>query len=342
VIHTPSSRLASRRIGRSVLVSLAAFAAYGTIGGCNAILDNKPGHLDDNTTAIAPAQPASSQGGTTDDGPDAPVGNTPPSEVPSPVPPPPTVQCAPNQQMCHGVCVDISDPLYGCGDPSCSPCRVAHGTAMCVARTCAVKACDTGFADCNKTAADGCEADLSLGATCGRCDTACRTPTPMCAPLGTTFGCTSGCSAAAPLLCGTDCVSPLTSTNHCGGCATPCADVAQATVSCLAGKCAFTCKASYHACAGKCVVDTDPTACGAACTACPVPPNASATCQANACGLQCKAGYGNCNGQAGDGCEASLTSDPDNCGACGNRCDGGTCENSRCLAKPPPPSDAGG
>jgi hypothetical protein len=282
--------------------------------GCNAILDNKPGTLDPAAlTASDPTHPLD-DGGKTD----------------------PANPCAPGNHLCSGSCVASSDPTHGCGDPSCEPCGAPHASAVCQSNGCAIAACDNGYADCNDDPRDGCEVDLSKATSCGSCNAICPAGTPVCSPSGATFECATGCTAAAPLLCGSECVAPLTSVNHCGGCNAKCTDVANAQVACEAGECKFTCKPSYHACTGTCVVDTDPTACGPRCTACDAPTNATATCQANACGVQCRVGFADCNDNVKDGCEANLATDPLNCGACGKSCNGGTCVAGVCT-----PADAG-
>jgi len=321
---------------RSTLARSIALAVG--IAGCNAILDNKPGTLDPSTpTDVTPTQPDDSG-----DLPEVPRrGDQPPSDS-GPVDPsdgggsPP---CPAGQRLCHGACVGVTDPTYGCGAPSCEPCKTAHGTPTCQANKCVVQACDKGYADCNQNPEDGCETDLSKAASCGACNAVCPASAPVCTPSGNSFQCTTGCTPEAPLLCGNECVSPLTSVNHCGGCNAKCADVEHAEVACVAGACAFTCKPSYHACAGRCVVNTDPAACGPTCAVCPIPPNAAATCQADACAFKCNVGFGNCNQDPMDGCESSFATDPLNCGGCGKSCNGGTCTNGVCT--PPPNQDAG-
>lgn len=64
-----------------------------------------------------------------------------------------------------------------------------------------------------------------------------------------------------------------------------------------------------------------------------VAPNATGgTCSEGLCmGLTCDPGFGNCNGDWVDGCEHPLVDD-DNCGECGNSCDGGANASGTCNA----------
>lgn len=314
----------------------AAFVAL-VVSACNAILDNKPGVLV--TTEETPTEPApgTGPGEPPDTGPSELVPNDAAvvdaeEEASSPVDG--GARCPPGTKSCHGLCVSMEDPRYGCRTPACTPCPSDHSTASCENGACAVATCDHGFADCNAVATDGCEVSLSLATSCGACGAICPPTTPMCAPTGATFTCTTGCPPTAPLRCGNECVDPMTSVTHCGSCAVACPDVPNATTACSAGVCTHTCKAGYHACAGgTCAVDTDPAACGAACTVCPAPPHAVALCTAGACAFQCAAGYADCNLVAADGCEAQLSGDPANCGVCGRACAaGGTCTNGVCVA----------
>ena len=291
------------------------------VAGCNAILDNNRGHLDatQSPTTLEPNEPATST--------DTDAGSSTSSED----------GCAATQKRCNGACVSKDDPSYGCSAASCTACSTTNATPACGATgSCSVKACDPGYADCNGKAEDGCEVDLTLAASCGACGTTCDATKPVCAPSAKSFACSTGCTADAPLLCGTSCVSPLTSANHCGGCDTKCPTVVGGTETCQTGVCTLTCKTGYHACgATTCAADTDATACGPTCAVCPVPANGTAVCSANACGLaSCTAGYGDCNMNAADGCEVNFANDPLHCGDCMTSCHGGACLNKVCQRAP--------
>jgi len=295
--------------------SISAGALALALLGCNAILDNRLADaLVSDEAGTLPAQGA-------EQGPGA--GETPSSSG-----------CPAGQQACFGTCVSMTDPLYGCGDPSCGPCSSAHGTMACQGRQCIVSACDPGYADCNAKGADGCEVDLSRAGTCGSCNAGCGAAAPLCAPSGPSFQCTSGCAPGAPLACGGECVDPLSSVNDCGGCNIKCAGVANANTTCNAGVCASACKAQFHACAGTCVARTDPASCGAACTRCPVLAGGSATCVNDTCGTKCHGQSTLCGGKCvGD---SAFASDPLNCGVCGKSCAGGACVKGVCAAPAPP------
>ena len=73
---------------------------------------------------------------------------------------------------CKGACVDTATDPKNCGGCG-TVCNIAHGTAGCAASGCTIVACDQPYADCDKTAADGCEADLTSAANCGKCGVVC-------------------------------------------------------------------------------------------------------------------------------------------------------------------------
>jgi hypothetical protein len=330
-------------MNRLVTASVVAIVLLG----CNAILKNEPGTLanEEETTTNNPTNPpassssgdTSSSGGTT-----TPPGTSPiTGDAGQPTTPPDGGQCATGQMLCNNACVSITDPLYGCGNPACTPCSLDHAASACQGRTCVVATCDTGFSDCDKNPANGCEVDLSKATSCGACNAVCPATAPVCAPSAGGFACTTGCPATAPLLCGAECVDPQTSENHCGGCNIACPMVANGTSECASGQCTFTCGAGFNRCGTECKVATDPAACGPTCAVCPTPTNATPLCSNNACTYQCNAGFADCNTNPADGCEAVLATDAANCGVCGNVCPvGSTCQGGACT-QPPPPEDAG-
>jgi hypothetical protein len=237
--------------------------------------------------------------------------------------------CGAGESCCDDACVDTrADPANcgGCGvaceAPSAngcegSECRCGAGAACGPGGTCVGGACicDEGLGDCTGGPADGCETDLtSDSAHCGACDAAC--------PAGI------DCDAGS---CG------CTDDADCG-----------ANGDCVAGVCG--CQDGFADCAGGiadgCEVDSssDEANCGACGTAC----NGAETCSfgecrcgaGDACGPSsscvgitcvCDAGRGDCAGGRADGCEADVSADDANCGACGNACVGDeTCVDSVC------------
>jgi hypothetical protein len=100
---------------------------------------------------------------------------------------------------------------------------------------------------------------------------------------------------------------------------------------CSSGVCVTPgCIAGYADCSGAPAPDcetnitTSAVNCGACGRVCPNEPNASALCMGGTCGLSpCATGTRDCNmnlGMGGDGCETSVLTDPNNCGACGSTC----------------------
>ena len=109
----------------------------------------------------------------------------------------------------------------------------------------------------------------------------------------------------------------------------PCAVAADGT-SCSGGG-----VTGGHCCAKTCVAN-DMNHCGAACQVCPSHSNAVAKCDpTGGCGFTCLPNYADCNPQV-DGCETSVLSDKNHCGACGTACTDTTtthfkCDNGQCA-----------
>jgi hypothetical protein len=222
-----------------------------------------------------------------------------------------TVESSPPTQVCA---VANEGGVVGAGP-------VADVTIAC--------ACAPGLASCSQLAPDGCEVSLLADAgNCGGCGHACAFPNGQGACSGGTCqlaACGSGfasCNGDA----GDGCEADLSSDPaHCGGCGVSCLR-ANATGLCLAGFCRVACLLDFGDCnvdlADGCEVDLRRSAghCGACDRPC-VLDHATPACSAGTCAVAaCVVGFGNCDGQAANGCERDLATDPDHCGACGRPC----------------------
>jgi hypothetical protein len=96
-----------------------------------------------------------------------------------------------------------------------------------------------------------------------------------------------------------------------------------------------SCGSGTKLCGATCVNVTDPaTGCaGTSCAPCSLP-HASATCGASGeCAvLGCGSGYEDCDTVSANGCEALLSSDINNCGACGRACVGDGVLSKQCAS----------
>lgn len=147
----------------------------------------------------------------------------------------------------------------------------------------------------------------------------------------------------------TDCsgtpTDTLSDTANCGSCGNVCSN-AGATPACTNGVCTIgSCDLGFLDCnssaADGCEVFavTDVSNCGGCGQACSLP-NAVEGCSFGVCGVSsCDVGYGDCDGLPANGCEASLTGDPNNCGSCASvcslpnaqeNCTGGVCGVQSC------------
>ena len=339
--------------------------------GCNAVLGNEHGDLIvDEAGTITPDASADDARDT------APAADIDAAQDADDAKP--SSDCASGKKLCFGQCVSNTDPLYGCDSAACTPCAMARASATCAGGACAIAACDPGYSDCNKLAADGCETDLAQASHCGTCNSVCDgTPTPYCSPSGGGgFACSTNCSALAPTLCGTECADLNTSRTHCGNCTNECPLVANGQETCVARACELTCATNFHVCGNACASNADPSTCGSSCSPCIAPANATSTCNAGSCGFVCKPGFHNCSGACvsnsavtscgtsscgtcpsqsatsscngiscgftctmhyadcdmnpANACEASLWTDPLNCGTCGHSCMGQACNIGVC------------
>ncbi|MFO0652356.1 MAG: hypothetical protein U0326_39420, partial [Polyangiales bacterium] len=139
---------------------------------------------------------------------------------------------------CSGACTNTSIDPTNCG--ACGTvCSLPNATEFCLTGRCGVAACDTGFGDCNATASDGCEVNLTNTlSNCGRCGNVCPTAanaTTTCASGVCGFTCNTNfgdCNGVASDGCEVDL---RTNSSNCGACGTSCG----AGVPCSAGRCQF-------------------------------------------------------------------------------------------------------
>ena len=227
----------------------------------------------------------------------------------------------------NGCETNLNTTLASCGTCG-SACAPAHATGACASGRCAIGSCNAGFADCDGSAANGCEVNLGTDpAHCGACPTVCSSVNgvPSCAAGACRIACSAGydsCDGAVANGCETNLATTVAS---CGACGRTCA-LPNATAACAAGACRVgACNAGFADCDGVptngCEVDTRTSAancgrCGGACAAA----NAASTCAAGSCAYTCLAGYGDCDGVASNGCETALSTSVASCGRCGNAC----------------------
>ena len=212
---------------------------------------------------------------------------------------------------------------------------------LCVMGCNATRACPAGQACCSGACVD----TQSNIAACGACDRRCTIPNGASSCLNgncTVASCTApfaDCNASAGDGCEANTQSDLA---HCGACNTACPTRANATATCAAGTCGFTCNAGFENCDGDasngCEADTRASAthcggCGRACA----PPNATGACVAGACTVgSCATSYGDCDGNASNGCEVDTRTSTSHCGACARACPAPAnsvpaCVGSTCL-----------
>src|SRR5262249_52319337 len=120
-------------------------------------------------------------------------------------------------------------------------CAPSNATGKCVAGSCAIDTCLTGFQDCNLMQADGCESTKATDlANCGMCGSVCtgfQNATPACVsgacdlgPCKQNFG---DCDGMKSNGCETNL---LTSAANCAGCGNACS-LPNAVAACANGVC---------------------------------------------------------------------------------------------------------
>lgn len=176
-----------------------------------------------------------------------------------------------------------------------------HVQYVCSSGKCVPTCVSPGFptwaaGDCNGIPEDGCESDLTKPDNCGFCGNACG-PGGSCTSDAT--GATYNCETCAPneVRCSGTCLDPTMNDDNCG------------------------------ACGHKCEDEPLPADAGAP------PAHMYFGCKENACGhLKCEQGFADCNQDPGDGCEAAIGVENNNCGGCGVDCGPDeTCNDGYCT-----------
>lgn len=257
---------------------------------------------------------------------------------------PPDVACTGEQKRCNGMCVDIDDPAFGCGQMGCDPCSIPGAVAACENNACVFAGCATGFADCNNDLADLCETEVGTDANnCGACGNA-------CVVNHGTAGCqNSQCTVES---CDTDwgdcdgdptngCESFLpTDPENCAGCGNVCDPASSGQPVCNDGTCSEkACLSFLSDCNNdssdgcEAFISADVNNCGYCGRVCELP-NAVATCSQSECAIEsCIAPFEDCDGIAGNGCETDTTKDNAlHCGACGRACSLAQASSAVCIA----------
>jgi streptogramin lyase len=227
------------------------------------------------------------------------------------------VSCVAGLTDCAGTCRDLQGDLANCG---------ACGTTCASGQVCAAGVCAASCRAGQVVCAGACTSTQFDPANCGACGTACGpydNAAASCTAGSCVQTCTAGfadCNADRADGCERNLNADLT---HCGRCGNACPARANASASCAAGVCGFTCNDNFADCDGNpnngCESDLRVTTahcsrCGNACAAA----NGVAACAAGACTVaSCTAPFRDCDMNPANGCEndTRLT-----CGGCDLAC----------------------
>jgi hypothetical protein len=257
----------------------------------------------------------------------------------------------PDGQVCEGgKCTPGCDRTHGCGDGGlcdvdAGRCQVCKTDSDCGGAT---PRCDTTDGRCQPcllvndncpqgqkctspkpgtyVCSKGCKGDadcVSEGAGNHCCTDVCVDTTLDDNNCGT---CGNACAQGLSC-CGSTCANIAIDSANCGGCGIACT-LLHAVSSCANAKCKInSCVQGWADCdqtaSTGCEQDIsdDITNCGGCGVKCPGTNVMNSGCGGGNCLGTCVAGFADCDQQlAGDGCEVSTGTDPNNCGMCGTVC----------------------
>jgi hypothetical protein len=178
---------------------------------------------------------------------------------------------------------------------------------------------------CLTGSADECPTGTYCAST-NTCETGCKTAAD-CTTAGSDAGADeagadgAGDGGGAKLTCNT-------TTHRCVGCTDdadcPLGSVCDATSNACVPGCnpKHPCAPGKECCGTTCYdTQKDPNNCGGCGKTCPTVANGAPGCAAGECGVgKCDLGYDDCDKKAANGCEVSLDTSADHCGACFNKC----------------------
>ncbi len=227
--------------------------------------------------------------------------------------------CAAGQTECDGTCRILETDRDHCG--SCGNSCAAD--ERCVTGACELH-CASGLSECDETCRD-LQGDRN---NCGACGTACGD-----GEICEAGSCVPTCGDFAADLCEGQCTNTGTDPLNCGACGNACSP----GEVCSGGACAGTCAEGMDTCGGSCTSSQrDPANCGACSTTCDAAGNAAAVCATGSCDNVCLTGYGDCDADLAssgtNGCETTLATAVDHCGACGNACEAPDNGTASCIA----------
>ena len=231
--------------------------------------------------------------------------------------------CPAGQIACNGACVTTDNDRSHCG---------ACGNACAADEICSDGMCSLFCPGDLLQCGDRCRDVTSDRNHCGACDQVCG-PDEQCVDSS----CTLACDGAAPDECNGACTDVLTDPTNCGNCGTVCGT----GEVCNLGACELQCAPGLAQCGQTCTSTlTDPDNCGDCGISCTTTATGAAgVCIGGGCSVSCLPGLDDCDNDlvisGGNGCETDLTTDVNNCAACGQVCalpnGAAACSMSQCV-----------